>query len=247
MANRGIAGSVGGELPCKSSASRGDAGALGGALERRPRGWLALPGAPQSRRAACRGQEGVRPAPARRWRKAGYSLSSCFSSSSWMSRRRVSREGGSPWRTEAGVTDLPRQPGRDTEGSRGTRHASLVRPRSASAEVSAHSARSPDSALCPAGRSSAGRPLHKPRGQHWTREGRPPRVAPCRGPLHLRDHLAGHVPHRGTSMSSKRPPGHSGPRDGFPCWVALAPQGSPIALEPGARSRALPPGPHGDV
>lgn len=40
-----------------------------------------------------------------------------------MSRRRVSREGGSPWRTEAGVTDLPRQPGRDTEGSRGTRHA----------------------------------------------------------------------------------------------------------------------------
>lgn len=49
--------------------------------------------------------------------KACYSLSSCFSSSSWMSRRRVSREGGSPWRAEAGVTDLPRNPcHRDPDG-----------------------------------------------------------------------------------------------------------------------------------
>lgn len=30
-------------------------------------------------------------------RKASHSLSSCFSSSSWMSLRRVSRDGGSPW------------------------------------------------------------------------------------------------------------------------------------------------------
>lgn len=159
------------------------------------------------------------PSPARTCapRERRDSLSSCFPTSSWMSRRRVSREGDSPWEGGRRVTHLPGNSCSETPDRNHTLHVCLARsfphPDSLVSYVTWTRCAGPPAPSC-------------------TNPGAWPRISPWRGPARPQDRPAAPP----ACMDWSRMSSGSDPPP-----VTPAPTGDRTALEWGSqRSRVRP-------